>query len=97
MTEECCAKKHEAIAELALKREQRRGLFVVMLIKFAMFAAELAGGLIARSTALMADSVDMFGDGSVYALSIYALHRGPKWEAGAAIAKGPSSCCLARP
>src|SRR3546814_21143050 len=36
----------------------------------------------------MADSVDMFGDAVVYALSPYALHRGARWEAGAALAKG---------
>src|SRR3546814_16672952 len=36
----------------------------------------------------MADSVDMFGDAVVYALSLYALHRGARWEAGAALAKG---------
>ena len=36
----------------------------------------------------MADSVDMFGDAVVYALSLYALSRGPRWEAGAALAKG---------
>jgi len=42
----------------------------------------------ARSSALMADSVDMFGDAVAYALSLYALRRGARWEAGAAIAKG---------
>ena len=31
---------------------------------------------------------DMLGDAIVYALSLYALHRGARWEAGAAITKG---------
>jgi len=88
MAEDCCSKKGESIAELATRRDQRRVLIIVMAINFAMFFAEFAGGVLARSSALMADSVDMFGDGLVYALSLYALHRGAKWEAGAAIAKG---------
>jgi Co/Zn/Cd efflux system component len=30
----------------------------------------------------------MLGDAVVYGLSVYALSRGPRWQAGAAIAKG---------
>lgn len=88
MAEDCCSKKSGTIAELAAKKDQRRVLIIVMIINFTMFFGEFTGGLIARSSALMADSVDMFGDGVVYALSLYALHRGAKWEAGAAIIKG---------
>ena len=36
----------------------------------------------------MADSVDMLGDALVYGLSLYALARGDRWKAGAALAKG---------
>lgn len=88
MADDCCSRKGDAIAELARKADQRRVLIIVMAINFAMFAIEFGGGLIARSTALMADSIDMFGDGVVYALSLYALSRGPRWEAGAALVKG---------
>lgn len=88
MADDCCAKKGGTIAELAQKQDQRRVLIIVMVINFIMFGAEFTGGLIADSSALMADSVDMFGDAFVYALSLYALNRGPRWEAGAAIAKG---------
>lgn len=76
------------IVDLAAKADQRRVLILVMAINFAMFVAEFGGGLVARSSALMADSVDMLGDALIYALSLYALHRGARWEAGAAIAKG---------
>lgn len=85
---DCCSKKGDAIAQLGRKVEQRRILILVMIINLAMFAIEFGGGLLARSSALMADSVDMFGDAVVYGLSLYALHRGPRWEAGAALAKG---------
>ncbi|MEJ7927118.1 cation transporter [Sphingobium sp. AN641] len=63
-------------------------LIAVMSINFVMFVAEFGSGVFARSSALMADSVDMLGDAAVYALSLYALSRGPRWEAGAALAKG---------
>lgn len=88
MAEECCSRKRDTIAELGLKAEQRRVLIIVMAINLAMFVIEFSGGVLARSSALMADSVDMFGDAVVYGLSLYALSRGPRWEAGAALAKG---------
>ena len=88
MADDCCSKKGETLTELARKKDQRRVLVIVMVINLAMFFAEFGGGLVARSSALMADSVDMLGDAFVYALSLYALHRGARWEAGVAIAKG---------
>ena len=88
MADRCCSAKRGTIAELGRKAEQRRVLIAVMFINLAMFFAEFGGGLVARSSALMADSVDMFGDAVVYALSLYALNRGARWEAGAALAKG---------
>jgi Co/Zn/Cd efflux system component len=88
MAHDCCSKKGDTLARLAAKAEQRRVLIIVMFINLAMFVAEFSGGIIARSSALMADSVDMLGDAFVYALSLYALHRGARWEAGAAIVKG---------
>lgn len=88
MAHDCCSKKADSLAELALKGDQRRVLIIVLVINMIMFVTEFSGGLIARSSALMADSVDMLGDAFVYALSLYALHRGARWEAGAALAKG---------
>lgn len=84
----CCSKKGDALAALATHAAQRRVLTVVMAINLAMFILEFGGGLAARSSALMADSADMLGDAVVYALSLYALSRGPRWQAGAALAKG---------
>jgi len=88
MADDCCSKKGDTIAALGRKAEQRRVLILVMAINLVMFVAEFGGGLLARSSALMADSVDMLGDAVVYAISLYALSRGPRWEAGAALAKG---------
>ncbi|WP_066520979.1 cation transporter [Sphingobium cloacae] len=88
MSDDCCSRKGDTIAQLGRKADQRRVLLIVMAINFVMFVAEFGGGLIAQSSALMADSVDMLGDAVVYAISLYALTRGPRWEAGAALAKG---------
>ena len=86
--DDCCAAKGDAISALAAHADVRRVLVLVLVINLAMFFIELTAGVIARSTSLMADSVDMLGDAFVYALSLYALERGPRWRAGAALAKG---------
>lgn len=86
--DDCCSKKGSELARLAAKRDQRRVLIIVLIINAVMFLFEFGGGLVAGSSALMADSVDMLGDAFVYALSLFALSRGPRWEAGAALAKG---------
>jgi Co/Zn/Cd efflux system component len=66
---------------------QRRVLRVVLAINAVMFLAELGAGLLARSTALLADSADMLGDAIVYGFSLYVVGRGPRWEAGGALLK----------
>ncbi len=55
---------------------ERRVLRQLLGINAAMFAAELAVGLAAQSTGLIADSVDMFADAAVYGLSLYSVGRG---------------------
>lgn len=83
----CCHHKADEVAALA-KQGRRRVLVLVLAINLAMFVVEFGAGIVARSTALMADSVDMLGDALVYALSLYALSRSDRWKAGAALAKG---------
>ena len=83
---DCCSDKAQEIARL--RGGQSRVLRTVLAINGAMFCIEFAAGVIARSTALMADSVDMFGDALVYALSLYVINRGPRARAGAAVVKG---------
>ncbi len=73
---------------MARQRDQRRVLIAVLALNAVMFVLEFGAGVIANSAALMADAVDMFGDAFVYGLSLYALDRGFKWKAGAALAKG---------
>lgn len=86
--DDCCANKASELEQLARGREQRRVLMIVLTLNAVMFVVEFTAGAIAGSASLMADSVDMLGDAMVYALSLYALDRGLRWQAGAALAKG---------
>ena len=63
-------------------------LRLVLAINAVMFLVELVAGLLAHSTALLADAGDMLGDSIVYAFSIYVIARGPAWQARAAMVKG---------
>ena len=53
-----------------------------------MFVVEGAAGLLAHSTSLLADGLDMLGDALVYGFSLFVLTRSMHWQAGAALAKG---------
>jgi len=79
---ECCEIRSD------VPERQRRVLQVVLWINAAMFLGEFGAGLFAHSTALLSDSVDMLGDAMVYGFSLYALRRGPVWQARAALLKG---------
>jgi Co/Zn/Cd efflux system component len=88
MADHCCASKGRELEALAQRAEQRRVLQLVLAINAVMFVAEFGAGIIAGSTALMADAVDMLGDALVYGLSLFALSRSDRWKGGAALAKG---------
>ena len=84
--DDCCQTKESELAEL--RARQGRVLGAVLAINASMFLIEFAAGLASRSTALLADSLDMLGDSLVYGFSLYVLHRSARWRAGAALAKG---------
>jgi cation diffusion facilitator family transporter len=82
----CCENKTETL--VVLRNRQRGVLQLVLTINAVMFVAEGSAGLLAYSTALLADSLDMLGDAVVYGLSLYALQRHAAWHVGAALTKG---------
>lgn len=76
-------------AELAkVSPAERHTLIVVLVLNAGMFLAEFSAGLVAGSTALLADSLDMLADALIYALGLFALGRAPHWRSRAALSSG---------
>lgn len=78
----CCENKSSELEQL--RTRQLGVLKTVLFINAAMFFVEMISGIFSRSSALTADSLDMFGDATVYAFSIYVISKGPLWKARAA-------------
>ena len=71
-----------------LRERQRGTLQLVFLINAVMFVVIVAAALHAASSALLTDSLDNLGDAFTYALSLYAVSRGPRTKAKVALFKG---------
>lgn len=82
----CCEAKSAELAKL--REKQGTVLKWVLGINALMFFVEFGFGWLSRSSALMADSLDMFGDAAVYGFSLFALNRGAIWRARAGLSKG---------
>ena len=52
---------------------QRKVLWIVLIINFAFFIIEIVAGLFSNSMGLVADSLDMLADAFVYGISLYAV------------------------
>ena len=55
--------------------DEARALKWVLAINAFMFFAETVGAVYAQSSALFADSLDMFADAAVYGLALFGVHR----------------------
>lgn len=86
MSAGCCGGDDEAL--VSLRDRQRTVLWAALGINAVLFVVEFGVGWWARSTALLADSLDMLGDAAVYAFSLWVLQRGRRWRARAALSKG---------
>jgi cation diffusion facilitator family transporter len=82
----CCEDKSCEVT--ALRESHGRVLWIVLAINALMFVVEGWAGLLAHSTSLLADALDMLGDALVYGFSLFVLARSARWQAGAALAKG---------
>lgn len=82
----CCEGKSSELN--ALREKHGKVLKIVLSINFAMFFIEFWQGLVAHSSALQADSLDMLGDAIVYAFSLFVLHKSDNWKTRAAFLKG---------
>jgi len=83
---DCCSDKECAIE--GLKARQSVPLKIVLAINAVMFVVELTSGLLARSTALLSDSLDNLGDALTYGASLYAVSGGARSKAKVALFKG---------
>jgi len=79
----------------ARNEQERKTLLLVLAINAFMFCFELFLGLIAQSTGLIADSLDMFADASVYAISLYAVGKSSFLKAKSAKLSGIAQIVLA--
>lgn len=68
--------------------DERRTLWIVLLLNAAIAGGFFATGLIGDSSALIANGVDNLSDTAVYALSLVALSHGRTWKTRAAMASG---------
>ena len=66
----------------------RRALWIVVLLNVGFGLCELAGGFIAGSQALKADSLDFLGDGSITFVGLLALGWSSPMRARVALAQG---------
>jgi len=71
-----------------LRERQRGTLRIVLAINALMFLVIVAAAHYARSSSLLADSLDNFGDALTYGLSLYAVSRGAAIKARVALFKG---------
>ena len=69
-------------------KEQFRVLIILLAINSFMFVVEIIAGIMGDSTALIADSLDMLADASVYAIGLYAVGKALKTKVNAAHLSG---------
>jgi Co/Zn/Cd efflux system component len=67
---------------------ERTTLTYLLLITGAMFVIEAVLGVMAQSTGLIADSLDMLADAAVYGISLYVVGKGISQQAKAATVSG---------
>ncbi|RJR17532.1 MAG: cation transporter [Desulfobacteraceae bacterium] len=62
--------------EIEVKNKQESKVLIILLsINALMFFTEIILGILSESTALIADSLDMLADASVYGIGLYAVGR----------------------
>ncbi len=74
---------------------QSRVLWILLSINAMMFIAEMTAGILAESTGLIADSLDMLADATVYAIGLYAVGRAASEKIRAASLSGLFQIMLA--
>ena len=68
--------------------QQRRTLLIVLILNALLFLGLGVGGILADSSALLANAVDNASDSVVYLISCVAIGRAASWKRGAARLSG---------
>lgn len=74
---------------------QANVLKILLAINALMFLIEFTSGILAASTGLIADSLDMFADAAVYGIALYAVGKASKLQLKAAHISGWIQLALA--
>lgn len=69
-------------------KEESRVLIILLAINGFMFLVEIVLGTMSESTALIADSLDMLADATVYAIGLYAVGKAASVKINAAHLSG---------
>ena len=80
--------------QIATTKEERKTLTIALILNALMFVVGLMAGIIAQSTALIADSLDMLADSFAYFLGLMAVGRTAKLKKRIAITSGGLLCFL---
>jgi len=67
---------------------QRHVLVLLLVINATMYFLEMAAGVLAHSTALLADSLDMLADAAIYGIALYAVGKPHSAKRRAAFTSG---------
>jgi cation diffusion facilitator family transporter len=67
---------------------ERRVLTIALSLNALMFVVGIIAGVIAKSTGLIADSLDMLADAGAYGIALVAIRRGGLFKARAATVSG---------
>jgi len=66
----------------------RRVLRIALALNAAMFVIGILAGMLAQSTGLIADALDMLADASAYGIALVAVGRTDRFKSGAAAVSG---------
>ncbi|AFY92841.1 cation transporter [Chamaesiphon minutus] len=79
----------------AKNKAQRKVLRILFAANAAMFIVGITAGTLARSTALVADSLDMLTDAAVFGISLYVIGKSQAKKIRAAFLSGLFQTILA--
>lgn len=79
----------------AKNKAQRKVLRILFVLNAVMFVIGIIAGTLAHSTALVADSLDMFADAAVFGISLYVIGKSQVQKIRAAFLSGIFQTTLA--